>query len=195
MNQKTLTLAVLALALAACGTKDAPASSGPVQDAQGAQPLATAGWRERTLPSDPVQQLLARYDENRNGRLDTAEVENVRKEVAERRALRARTLLDRYDRDGDGRIAGDEREALRADRAARKAKRDAVLLRKYDADGDGVLAPAEREAAKEAGRATLAKANALVLEKYDANRNGRIDLEEEQVLRADVAKRQAEPTP
>ncbi len=148
--------------------------AGRAQDArkkgQGAKP-------SNRRPAFDRQQLMRRFDSNRNGRLDPPEMAQLRAALgrmnANRPANRAggdrknqpqrrfnvENLLKRFDANGNGRLDPDELEKLRSLRqrfgqgqqpgAAKRPNRvdRTALLKKFDENGNGKLDPAERQQA------------------------------------------------
>jgi len=168
---------------------------GPGRNGEGER---TPDWmRERMLRQR--QELLGRYDADRDGRLAEAErqamLEGVRKE-AEREVLESRRR--QWDTDGDGRLNEAEERALRqaADEARQRTgqwdqQRD---LRRWDADGDGRLDEKET-AAMEAEKTRWREQGEdwrkqWEMRQYDLNDDGRLD-EQEQAL-ADAARARQE---
>jgi len=90
------------------------------------------------------QELIKRFDQNGDGRLDDAEraeAEKARELIEKNRGAGKfrEQLRRRFDQDGDGRL--DDRERAAAE------KFHAEQVKKFDRDGDGQLNDAEREAA------------------------------------------------
>lgn len=95
--------------------------------------------------------LLAKYDANKDGRLDTAEREIIRtdrlkpqsRERSSRRQFRyPDEVIARFDKDGDNELEGEEFETARQ----WVDKRFKEINAEYDADKDGRLNTAERDA-------------------------------------------------
>ena len=117
-----------------------PVETAVYRGAAGAEDLA-----EHPIPVDrrPGRaRLLARFDEDRDGRLSRAERTVARSRSGDRQRRR---LVKSFDSDGDGKLSPAERANARArvghDRRRRRVGR-------YDADGDGRLDAKERERAR-----------------------------------------------
>lgn len=94
---------------------------------------------------DLAQRMLKRFDTDRNGSLDAAELEAA---GAERRMKRAARMMDRLDTNGDGKVSMEEASARRD---------PAKMFERLDADGNGTLSA--EEFAKAAGKRGKRKAN------------------------------------
>ncbi len=145
-------------------------------------------------------QVLARYDANGNQRLDPAERQTLRSELAPGDRLLARFALPFraralprlhwvFDADSDRQLSDDERTALVDALEARCERVRARVLATFDENGDGALNDAEKDAARAAARARLAAARSQLLARYDANANGQLDPAERAQLKADLEAR------
>lgn len=223
-----LALASLALplGLAACGEEgvsvDAEDTAGAAQalidggdtlegageGAEGADDEAALEEADPAASCEPGAlraRVLARYDEDGDGRLSDEERQAIRDDVegrpvlertlARHRALR-RAVLHRlrfvYDANDDGHLDDSERLTLRDDLIARCEVRRAQILERYDLDGSGDLDEAERTELREDVRARILERRREILERFDANGDGALDLEERVALRQAVRDREAE---
>jgi len=74
------------------------------------------GEKKGANPETPRDEVLKKYDKNKDGKLDPSEREAWRKD-------REAEAVKKYDKNGDGKLDQAEREAARAER--RKAAEDA----------------------------------------------------------------------
>lgn len=145
------------------------------------------------------QRVLARYDDDGDGRLGPAERRDLKRDLearvghplAVRFGLRHRALVMKrvkwaFDEDGDGVLSTLERTALVDALEARCLRLRAKALERFDANGNGVLDGAERDVAKAALREKVAAMKEQTLAKYDANGNSALDDGEKLALRADL---------
>lgn len=93
---------------------------------------------EEMRGSDKAQRMLKRFDTNRDGVLDEAELEAA---GSERTSKRAERMLERVDANGDGKISMAEAESMRD---------PAKMFERLDANNDGSLT--EEEFAKARGK-------------------------------------------
>ncbi|MEY4575911.1 MAG: hypothetical protein RL701_614 [Pseudomonadota bacterium] len=138
--------------------------------------------------SDIRKHVVATYDVNHDGELDTDERAELREDFggawrkpARRHAAREarRSLLRKiYDTDGSQVLEADERAELAADLDARCEQRMAKLTAKFDADGDGSLDEAEWTAARNELALRYQKARKALLERFDSDRDGKLDVSE-----------------
>jgi Ca2+-binding EF-hand superfamily protein len=116
--------------------------------------------RAETEPlSERDAALIKRYDTNKDGKLDEAEVAAVkekmfmadqekREEKIERIKTRQAELHKEFDQNGDGALDETEKKAMENALRARLEKRPR-LLKQFDSDGDGKLSDTEWIAARE----------------------------------------------
>ena len=78
--------------------------------------FAADGEKKGANPETPRDEMLKKYDKNKDGKLDQSEREAWRKD-------REAEIVKKHDKNGDGKLDESEREAARADR--RKAGDDA----------------------------------------------------------------------
>ena len=113
--------------------------------------MVVAPIAKASEPSAVYKALLAKYDANKDGRLDTAEREIIRtdrlrpqsRERSPRRQFRyPDEVVARFDRNDDNELEGEEFEAARQ----WVDKRFKEINAEYDADKDGRLNTAERAA-------------------------------------------------
>ncbi|HLP25034.1 MAG TPA: hypothetical protein VK477_05105 [Acidobacteriota bacterium] len=115
-----------------------------------AEPGSTAPANSRSELNARQRELLEKFDQNHDGRIDDQE------KLAARSYMRGKTgsgpkerykkALKLFDKNGDGKL--DEAERAEAEKAREEfqANRDAVMT-KFDANKDGVLNDDERAAA------------------------------------------------
>jgi len=152
---------------------------------------------------------IAKFDRNKDGRLDereTAERDKYNAESHKRQAegkKRYSELLKKYDRNGDGRLDDGEkkaakesyrREALKRAAAAREASKKKIEeyrrrkeIEKYDKNKDGML-DAEESAALNEHRAEQKSRKEKFYKKYDSNGDGKISSEEKNVYLQELKK-------
>lgn len=174
-----------------------PAASRPALD-----PGVKDFWQKMAEKEAAQKALLAKYDLNRNGKLDPEELKAIADDNA-RRSEQAKRLweLDRYDLNHDGVL--DEKELARKKEIetaeAEKQKQEYMaFIARWDKDGDGKLSEEENAAMIadfHAAAARLLKAmdtdgngkvspeeekafKEKMLKKYDKNQNGKLDLDE-----------------
>ena len=78
--------------------------------------FAADGEKKGAKPETPRDEMLKKYDKNKDGKLDQSEREAWRKD-------REAEIVKKHDKNGDGKLDESEREAAREDR--RKAGEDA----------------------------------------------------------------------
>lgn len=116
---KTTTLIVIAAAIGLTGAAQAEERKGP-------------------RPAHKVPpEILAKFDTNKDGKLDEEERKAAREAHGEMDPARKQELLEKFDADGDGELNEDERATARAEMKKR-------MLEKFDKDGDGELNEEER---------------------------------------------------
>lgn len=113
--------------------------------------------------NEPVSEhdaaIIKRYDTNKDGKLDEAEIAAVkeqtlmadqekREEKFEKVKARQAELLKEFDTDADGKLNDTEKKAMETALRARLEKRPR-LLKQFDSDGDGKLSDVEWAAARE----------------------------------------------
>ncbi|HPF15039.1 MAG: hypothetical protein H6830_04940 [Planctomycetes bacterium] len=86
-----------------------------------------------------MAELVARFDDNRNGRLDASEMSRAR---AEADAARRKEILSRYDRNQDGVLDPVERRQVSQDRVL--VERLLPLIPRFDTNRNQRLEPAEQ---------------------------------------------------
>jgi len=117
-------------------------------------------------PGNAKDQAFAKYDANKNGKLDADEAEAVRKDFA----ASPKGALKRLDADKDGKLSDTEITALQPGAKRAGGKR--------------------RQAAAVAKPAEAVDPTAQLAAKYDANQNGRLDPQEYDAVRKEFS---AEP--
>ncbi len=116
-------------------------------------------FAETETVSERDAALIKRYDTNKDGKLDEAEVAAVkeqmfmadqekREEKIERVKERQAELHKEFDQNADGKLDDTEKKAMETALRARLEKRPR-LLKQFDADGDGKLSDTEWAAARE----------------------------------------------
>lgn len=133
------------------------------------------------------EQLLEKYDKNKNGRIDADEREAIAADFAAQRqnapqgqrgpggpgrggrgGFNFQEVLDKYDANKNGRLDDDEREKMMADRQAERKKE---FLDKYDSNKDGKLDDKERDSMI----ATLEKERR---DRFDRDNDGKLNEDE-----------------
>jgi EF hand len=99
-----------------------------------AAPLVTGATTYAVAQGDdPARKdLIQKFDQNGDGKLDDAERAQMKAAFEARRAERHKEALARYDLDKDGKLDAAERKAMRDDKLA-------VRFKAMDKDGDGKL--------------------------------------------------------
>ena len=122
---------------------------------------------------------LAKFDTNKNGRIDGDE---LRPYFEARRNEFRRRMEARLDTNKDGKVSDAERQAARAADEKRRAEERAKMhFRRFDADRDGKLNEKEQAAhdkhieEDKARDAEREKRRAAFMAEFDTNKNGRID--------------------
>jgi len=123
--------------------------------------LISVGAAEPSAPTESARdaEIIKRYDTNKNGKLDEAELASVkeqtlmagqekREEKRERLTDRKETWLQEFDKNGDGNLDDTEKVAMQATLRAR-AQKNPRMLKRLDTDGDGKLSDAEWAEARE----------------------------------------------
>jgi Ca2+-binding EF-hand superfamily protein len=152
-------------------------------------------------PVSRAQEILNRFDKNKDGRLDDDEKadahevmlqEQMAKEAppasAEGIGYFQALALELFDRNHDGQIDEAERAAATAfvERGDLAVTRE-TLLRRFDLNRDGKLDEAERresQAYASEHRGELMRE--ILLKRYDVNLNGQFEPEEKTAIRADL---------
>ena len=131
------------------------------EEPAGAIPAATPP-AATTAPAAPAvkphatdAEIIARYDTNKDGKLDEDEraavqMNTLDKKVAEKNEMRERavTRLKAFDTDGDGKLSEAERTAMEKERRE-KAEKNPRAMKRIDTNGDGKLSDAEWAAVKD----------------------------------------------
>ena len=102
-----------------------------IASAQDAKPERPARGN-RGFGGPPPPEMIAKYDADKDGKLNAEESAAMRKAMQEER-------LAKYDKNKDGKIDDEERKAEMADR-------EAAMIKKFDKDGDGKLSEEEKAA-------------------------------------------------
>lgn len=92
--------------------------------------FATPAWaQEADKGRKPSKETLAKYDADRDGKLNDKEQAKWEADVAAKSKETRRRNLEKYDADGDGKLSEGEKEKRKADenaaKEARKAEREA----------------------------------------------------------------------
>ena len=102
------------------------------------------------------EEILKKYDADKDGKLSDDERAEARKAMEAEFAKRREEMTKKYDKDGDGKLSEEERAELRKEFGGRggpggrerdpKAREE--FMKKFDKDGDGKLSEEEREAVR-----------------------------------------------
>ncbi|MCP3105286.1 calcium-binding protein [Myxococcus sp. K15C18031901] len=184
--------------------------SDAVVEADAAQMEAMSDEHVSGLEGEPVDEggacdfsarraaVLAKYDDDGDGKLSVRELRELKADLGERRdTIRPRLAqLGRrarhwafwrvrwaFDEDGNGALSAEERTTLVDAMEARCERLRAERLEKFDANDDGTLDETERQAARAAVRAHWAEKRAALMDAYDTNDNGVLDNGERVALR------------
>lgn len=118
----------------------------PAEDSTGEAPKKESSedgvarnLRARQVHFDEAMLLI--YDKNSDGKLDDAETDRMKADLAAHRT----SFIKKNDKNGDGKLDADEMDAVR--KQIREGH--AALVRKFDKDGDGKLNPEEAAALRE----------------------------------------------
>lgn len=125
--------------------------------------------------------LLEKYDANKNGHIDTDELEAIHKDMEARKIEVKAEVLAEYDKDGDGKISKEERQAKKADAAAEREAEGKDPRPK----GKGKVRKAAHESGKE-GACVARAARLALVEKFDANANKKLDQPERKTIKESV---------
>lgn len=98
------------------------------------------------MPPPTNSKLIAKFDANKDGKLDEKEMAEAKKAWEEKHAEREGRMLEKFDTNKDGKL--DEKEKAAAEEA--RSKWHAEALKRFDADHDGKLNEQERAEAKKA---------------------------------------------
>jgi Ca2+-binding EF-hand superfamily protein len=115
--------------------------------------VGSAQAEESTGETTRDTEIIQRYDTNKDGKLDEAEIAAVKEQTLavnqekreanrERLADRKESLLKEFDKDEDGKLDDAEKQTMATTLRARIEKRPRMLKR-LDTDGDGRLSDAE----------------------------------------------------
>jgi hypothetical protein len=102
---------------------------------------AAHGHRDRDDDGPRKAERLARYDANKDGKLDDAERAAMKADFEAKHAADKAARLAKYDANKDGKLDDAERAAMKLDLRA-------TLFKTVDTNGDGVVSLAEFQAAK-----------------------------------------------
>ena len=119
----------------------------------------TAARADEPTPHPGDAAIIQRYDTNKDGRLDDAEVAAVKEQTLmagqedkmakrERMEERQKEWLVEFDTNKDGKLDAAEKTAMEATVRARMEKRP-QMMKRLDTDGDGKLSDAEWAAARD----------------------------------------------
>ena len=150
--------------------------------------LAHLGGRSHAQRRHGSHSSMARWDANRNGRLDEQEKQamqdHYRRQAEENRR---REETKHYDKNRDGKLDDAERAAMEADKAA-KQRREQELLKRWDYDADGQLSRWERYVSY---KVSDPRRQRRLLGKWDRNKNRRLDPDEVEAIEAYYLKQMA----
>ncbi|RKX36018.1 MAG: hypothetical protein DRP71_01595 [Verrucomicrobia bacterium] len=129
-------------------------------------PVWAADGDTDTPQKGRYQQMLEKYDVDRDGQLSAEEKENARKTMQGQGGRQGKDgqgapnrqrMMERFDTDGDGRLSPEERDAARAAMQAEGGRggkgghggmNRQAMMERFDTDGDGWISPEERDAAR-----------------------------------------------
>ncbi|CAM3132629.1 EF-hand domain-containing protein [Rariglobus hedericola] len=130
--------------------------------------LVSANAAEPDSAAARDAEIIKRYDTNKDGKLDEAEVAAVKETMLmesqenkearrERLQERQKSWLEEFDTNKDGKLDEAEKAAMDTTMRARTEKRP-QLLKRLDTDGDGKLSDAEWIAGREKIRTRIEEA-------------------------------------
>jgi Ca2+-binding EF-hand superfamily protein len=119
--------------------------------------------------------FIQKYDQDKDGKLDAAELEAAR--VGREQTRKAR-MLERFDANKNGVLDPEEQEAARKAFRGRKGG-GRRMLERFDTNKNGVLDPEEKQAAQ----AEREKRRAEFVKRFDTNGDGRLDQTEREAAR------------
>lgn len=128
---------------------------------------------------DPDAELLARYDENRDGLLSEAEIEAAMKDLRERRRAERQARLDA---NKDGTVDAAERDQGNG-QATWGQQHHQWQLKLFDENGDGQLDETEAELAKDFQKQFQSLGRIFEMRVKDINGDGTISEQEESIVR------------
>lgn len=97
--------------------------------------------RHEGAPIPP--ELIEKYDQDKDGKLNPSEMDEARKEMQE---SRKEEILKKYDKNGDGKLSDSEEAKMEKDRVE-EVKQE--LIKEYDKNGNGRLDSSEKAQIKE----------------------------------------------
>ncbi|MDA7899081.1 EF-hand domain-containing protein [Pirellulales bacterium] len=127
---------------------------------------------EQKDPAARKEEMMKKFDTNKNGTLDPEEKEKLRAEMQNRRGSKERKewtpeqraeMLKKFDKDGDGTLSETEKATLRSEMPNRRGdtgkkqrtpEQHAEMLKNFDKDGDGELSEDERKEARQSMRSS-----------------------------------------
>jgi Ca2+-binding EF-hand superfamily protein len=143
-----------------------------------------SGRKDIGAAAKPSARVLEKFDANRNGTLDVAERETLKKDIVQRLQRLQGRSTEGYDKNGNGVLESAERQVLNQERKAQRARIHARALAIHDVNKNGVLDPSERQTMRERRKVFLQKTRTQALTRFDKNKNGTLDASE----RAEIQK-------
>jgi Ca2+-binding EF-hand superfamily protein len=117
--------------------------------------VMSAGAAETGTEAARDAEIIKRYDTNKDGKLDEAEVAAVKEQMLmagqekrEERHERVQEWIKEFDKNGDGKLDEAEKAVMETTVRARMEKRP-LAMKRLDTDGDGKLSDAEWAAGRD----------------------------------------------
>ena len=148
----------------------------------GAHPLP--GDSEPTdIRTPPTASVLARYDLDHDGKLNTEERAAFRRDLLVKVTPMRQAAIREFDWNRNGRLDANEQLAQKRARAEQHARSEARALTKYDANRNGTLDPAEQAQRTSDREAWLGRKRNQILARNDTDQNGVLDAGEKAAIR------------
>ena len=104
---------------------------------------------EGNRPGASPKMLLEKFDQDGDGKLDEAELSEIKKEMKKRREANKAKMLERFDTDKDGELSREEKKTALPTIIEERKEIHQAVLKEFDKDGDGSLSQEERKGARE----------------------------------------------
>ena len=156
------------------------------------------------------KQFMAKFDKNKDGKIDDAEKKAVREEFGKRMEDRKKEFMAKYDKNKDGKLDEAEKKAIAAEWQKRrqehqKAEPKKEAPKKAELKKECPKAAAKKECPKAAAKKECPKAEAAksargewakrmeahkkeFMAKYDKNKDGKIDDKEKAAIKAEMSR-------